>query len=163
MRRHEGLVLKTIAWCDNAVSSCRSCSRAKGPGTSVGAFPTTLSLPEGIQAVLDGVRRGPVGPPGPLESAALARAGGGSARPAASAPGLPPRRAPGRAPARLERARARWPAGTGRCAGLPSGTAPGLFGTRWTRRHRSRSAPSVQSILLYMLAHTTNSPYKTSI
>jgi hypothetical protein len=48
------------------VSSCRSYSRAKGPGTSVGAFPTALiSLSgEGPRGPRRGrVRRGPAGPP----------------------------------------------------------------------------------------------------
>ena len=58
---------RTGAWGDNAVSSCRSHSRATGPGTSAGAF----SMARCIQGVLDGVPRGPVGPPGPLELAAL--------------------------------------------------------------------------------------------
>ena len=32
------------AWGDNPVSRCRSCSGAKGPGTSACAFPMVLSL-----------------------------------------------------------------------------------------------------------------------
>jgi hypothetical protein len=54
-------------WGDNSVSSCRSYRRAKGPGASAEAFtihPMALS-------VLGGVPRGPVGPPRPLELAAL--------------------------------------------------------------------------------------------
>ena len=31
-------------WGDTSVSSCRSYSRAKGPGASADAFPMTLSL-----------------------------------------------------------------------------------------------------------------------
>jgi hypothetical protein len=31
-------------WGDDSVSSCRSSSRATGPGTSAGAFPMELSL-----------------------------------------------------------------------------------------------------------------------
>ena len=33
-----------ITWGDNSVSSCSSCSRAKGPGTSAGAFSMARSL-----------------------------------------------------------------------------------------------------------------------
>jgi hypothetical protein len=36
-----------------------------------GRFLWHFPYPEGIQGVLDGVRRGPVRPPGPLELAAL--------------------------------------------------------------------------------------------
>ena len=51
-----------------------SLSRAKGPGTSAGTFPMALSRSGEDPRVLDGVPRGPVGevgPPGPLELAAL--------------------------------------------------------------------------------------------
>jgi hypothetical protein len=33
-----------VTWGDNSVSSRKSCARAKGPGTSAGAFPVALSL-----------------------------------------------------------------------------------------------------------------------
>ena len=33
-----------VTWGDNSVSSHKSCARAKGPGTSAGAFPVALSL-----------------------------------------------------------------------------------------------------------------------
>jgi hypothetical protein len=61
-------------WGDNSVSSCRSYRRAKGPGTSAGAFPTALSLSgEGPR----GPRRGAKGscgtPRGPLELSAPGR------------------------------------------------------------------------------------------
>jgi hypothetical protein len=37
--------VRTIGtWGDNSVSSCRSYSRAKGPGTSAGTFPIALIL-----------------------------------------------------------------------------------------------------------------------
>ena len=52
-----------LARGDNSASSCRSYSRAKGPGTSAGALPMAVSLlvsGGGPQGVLDGVRRGPV-------------------------------------------------------------------------------------------------------
>jgi hypothetical protein len=61
----------SVTWDDNSVSSCRSYSRAKGPGTSAGVFPMALSLSRGVPGVLGGVRRGPVGPPGPRGLAAL--------------------------------------------------------------------------------------------
>ena len=52
--------------------SCRSYGRAEGPGTSAGVrFLRHAPYLERIQGVLDGVPRGPVGPPGPLEFAAL--------------------------------------------------------------------------------------------
>jgi hypothetical protein len=40
----KALDIDVHAWGDNSVVGCRSCSRAKGPGTSVGAFPVELSL-----------------------------------------------------------------------------------------------------------------------
>jgi hypothetical protein len=63
------LVLQT--WGDPSVSSCGFHSRANGPGTSAGAFSMARSLSGRIQGVLGGVPRGPVGPPGPRELAAL--------------------------------------------------------------------------------------------
>jgi hypothetical protein len=59
------------------VSSCMSYSGAKGPGASAGAFTVSRILwhipyLERVQWVLEEVPRGPVGPPGPLELAALA-------------------------------------------------------------------------------------------
>jgi hypothetical protein len=66
-------------WGDDSVSSCRSYSPAKlGPrgASAVGAFPMARSLSGDAQGVLDGARRGPVGPPGPLELAALVLAAG---------------------------------------------------------------------------------------
>jgi hypothetical protein len=60
-----------VAWGDNSVSNCRSCSRAKGPGTRAGAFPMARSLSEeGPRGPRRGVKRIP---PGPLELAAPAR------------------------------------------------------------------------------------------
>ena len=56
-------------WGDHSVSSCRSCSRAKGPGTTAVVqerFLWRFLYLERIPGVLDGMRRGPVGPPGPL-------------------------------------------------------------------------------------------------
>ena len=65
-------VSKRSSTCgDHSVSSRRSYSRVKGPGTSAGAFPRALSHLERFQGVLGGVRRDPVGPRGPLETAAL--------------------------------------------------------------------------------------------
>jgi hypothetical protein len=57
------------AWGDNPVSSRRSYSRAKGPGIEcerlscppVAHYPIWRGPKPGV---LDGVRRGPVGPPG---------------------------------------------------------------------------------------------------
>jgi hypothetical protein len=73
-------VVVTLARGENSVSSCRPYSRAKGPGTSAGSFPMALSLSAeaGVQGVLGGVSRGPVGPRGPLESVALVAAAGAS-------------------------------------------------------------------------------------
>ena len=47
LRRRPELRLRSRrrrAWGDNSVSSCRSYSGAKGPGTSAGVFPMALSL-----------------------------------------------------------------------------------------------------------------------
>jgi hypothetical protein len=68
--RTRGRCPSTQTWGDNPVSSCRSHRRAKGLGISAGAFPMALPYREMTEGVLDGVQRGPVGPPGPLESAA---------------------------------------------------------------------------------------------
>jgi hypothetical protein len=60
-------------WGDNAstMSSCRSYSRAKGAGLVRARFLWHFPYLERVQRVIDAVRRGPVGPPGPLELAAL--------------------------------------------------------------------------------------------
>ena len=50
------------AWGDNPVSSCRSYSRAKDPGTRAGAFPVAFPYLERVQGVLNGMPRGPAGP-----------------------------------------------------------------------------------------------------
>ena len=47
------------AWGDNPVSSCRSYSRAKGPGTRAGAFPVAFPYLERVQGVLDKPRGTP--------------------------------------------------------------------------------------------------------
>jgi hypothetical protein len=60
-----GILSLLLAWGDNPVSSCRSYSRAKGPGASAGAFPKSLSYLERVQGVLEEVPRGPGGPPWP--------------------------------------------------------------------------------------------------
>ena len=58
------------------MSSCRSYSRAKGPGTSAGAFPVALSLSGElmVQRILDGPGAKGVlwDPPGPVALAGLA-------------------------------------------------------------------------------------------
>jgi hypothetical protein len=46
-----------LAWGGNAVSGCRFCSRAKGPGTGARAFPRwRVPYLEKVPGVLDGVR-----------------------------------------------------------------------------------------------------------
>ena len=62
---------KNVSSGDNPVSSCRSRSRAKGPGTRAGALPMARALYAEGPRGLGGAPRGPVGPPGPLGLAAL--------------------------------------------------------------------------------------------
>jgi hypothetical protein len=65
-RREQGLVARLpdraapavrslLAWGDNSVSSCRSYSRATGPGTSAGAIPMTFFLSKGSSTGCEGV------------------------------------------------------------------------------------------------------------
>ena len=65
-----------ITWGDNAVSSCRLTVQPKVLELVRARFLWRCLYLERVQGVLDGVPRGPVGPPGPLELAALIRTGG---------------------------------------------------------------------------------------
>jgi hypothetical protein len=64
----EAEVEQPRAWGDNSVSSCRSYSRAKVPGAALVRARFLWHFPylERIQEGLDGVPRGPAGPPRPL-------------------------------------------------------------------------------------------------